>query len=153
MIDGVTARGRPPVLRLQLERAFAAPPERLFAAFTDPEHLRHWWGPDGFTIPSLHLEAREGADYRITMQPPEGDAFHLRGTFRVVDPPHRLVYTFSWEEPDPDDQETLVTLTFDRIDDGTCLVLDQEPFKTAARRELHHDGWTETLERLALRLG
>jgi uncharacterized protein YndB with AHSA1/START domain len=90
----------------------------------------------------------EGTDYRIAMQPPDGDVFHIRGTFRAVEAPRRLVYTFVYEEPDPDDQETVVTLTFEPSDSGTRLVLEQEPFKTAARWELHRQGWTETLDRL-----
>ena len=124
------------------------PPERVFAAFVDAEQLRHWWGPAGFTVLSLQFDPVEGTDYRIAMKPPEGDIFHIRGTFRAVEAPRRLAYTFSYEEPDPDDQETLVTLTLEATDRGTRLVLNQGPFKTAARWELHRDGWTETLERL-----
>jgi len=124
------------------------PPELVFAAFVDAEQLRHWWGPAGFTVLSLQFDPVEGTDYRIAMKPPEGDIFHIRGTFRAVEAPRRLAYTFSYEEPDPDDQETLVTLTLEATDRGTRLVLNQGPFKTAARWELHRDGWTETLERL-----
>jgi uncharacterized protein YndB with AHSA1/START domain len=96
----------------------------------------------------VQLDVREGGQYRITMQPPEGQAFHLRGEFLEVAVPRRLRYTFVWEEPDPDDQETVVTLTFERSGENTRLVLDQGPFKTDARYELHRGGWTETLERL-----
>ena len=81
------------------------------------------------------------------MQPPDGDVFHIRGTFSAVEAPRRLVFTFIYEEPDPDDQETLVTLTFEPTDLGTRVILDQGPFKTVVRLELHRDGWTETLER------
>jgi uncharacterized protein YndB with AHSA1/START domain len=120
----------------------------VFTACVEAEKLAEWWGPAGFTSPSVHLDVREGGRYRITMQPPEGNAFHLGGEFREVEAPRRLVYTFVWEEADPDDQETVVTLTFERAGEGTHLVLDQGPFKTEARHELHRDGWTETLERL-----
>jgi uncharacterized protein YndB with AHSA1/START domain len=82
------------------------------------------------------------------MQPPDWDVFHIRGTFREVEPPRRLAFTFIYEEPDPDDQETLVTLTFDSTDPGTRVILDQGQFKTAARLELHREGWTDTFERL-----
>ncbi len=133
---------------LHLEKTVAAPPERVFAACVESEKLAEWWGPAGFTSPSVRLDAREGGRYRITMQPPEGEAFHLRGEFREIEAPRRLVYTFVWEEPDPDDQETLVTLTFEPSGDDTRLVLDQGPFKTDARHELHRVGWSETLERL-----
>jgi uncharacterized protein YndB with AHSA1/START domain len=133
---------------LHLERTLAASPERVFAACVEAERLAEWWGPAGFTSPSVQLDVREGGRYRITMQPPEGDAFHLRGEFRAVEPPRRLEYTFVWEEPDPDDQETVVTLTFERVGENTKLSLDQGSFKTDARYELHEGGWTETLDRL-----
>jgi uncharacterized protein YndB with AHSA1/START domain len=133
---------------LQLEKTLAAPSERVFAACVEAEKLAEWWGPTGFTSPEMQLDVREGGRYRITMQPPEGEAFHLRGEFREIEAPRRLVYTFVWEEPDPDDQETVVTLTFERAGARTCLVLDQGPFKTAARHELHRAGWTESLDRL-----
>ncbi len=135
-------------LRLHLEKTLSAPPERVFAAFADVDQFRRWWGPAGFTVPGLQFDVAEGAVYRITMKPPEGDAFHLGGTFRVVQPPTGLVFTFVWEEPDPDDQETLVTLAFTSTGEGTRLTLEQEPFKTKAREQLHREGWTETLERL-----
>ena len=135
-------------LSLHLEKVLQAPTERVFAACVEPEKLAEWWGPTGFTSPSLDLDARDGGRYRITMQPPDGEAFHLRGEFRDVDPPRRLVYTFEWEEPTPDDQVTLVTLSFVDLGDGTKLVLDQGPFATEARRALHEAGWTESLDRL-----
>jgi uncharacterized protein YndB with AHSA1/START domain len=134
--------------RLHLEKVLRAPPERVFAAFVDAEQLRQWWGPAGFTMESLQFDPVEGTDYRLTMKPPTGDAFHIRGTFLAVEAPRRLVHTFVYEEPDPDDQETLVTLTFEGGDSETRLVLEHEPFKTPARWELHRDGWTETLEKL-----
>jgi uncharacterized protein YndB with AHSA1/START domain len=135
-------------LRLHLEQELALPPERVFAAFVDAEQLRHWFGPAGFTVQSFELDVAEGADYRIALQPPEGDVFHIRGTFRAVEAPHRLVYTFVYEQPDPDDQETLVTVTFEPSAGGTRLVLEHGPFKTESRWALHRDGWTDTLERL-----
>jgi Activator of Hsp90 ATPase homolog 1-like protein len=76
--------------------------------------------------------SKEG-DYRIVMKPPEGDVFHIRGTFLEVETPRRLAYTFVYEEPHPDDQETLVTLTFEPTDPGTRLILDHGPFKTESR--------------------
>jgi uncharacterized protein YndB with AHSA1/START domain len=142
------ATEQPAALRLHLEKVLAPPPERIFAAFVDAEQLRQWWGPDGFTVASIELDVVEGADYRITMQPPEGDVFHIRGTFSAIEAPRRLAYTFAYEEPDPDDQETLVALTFVPAGAGTRLVLDQGPFKTEPRLELHRVGWTETFERL-----
>ena len=142
------ARERQPETQLHLEKILLVPPERVFAAFVDAEQVRQWWGPAGSTVTGIQFRAVEGTDYRIAMQPSEGDVFHIRGTFRAVEDPRCLAFTFLYEEPDPDDQETLVTLRFEPADGGTRVVLDQGPFKTPARWALHRDGWTQTLERL-----
>jgi uncharacterized protein YndB with AHSA1/START domain len=133
---------------LHLERTLDARPETVFAAFVEPEKLTSWWGPAGFTAPGVELDVREGGRYRIRMQPPDAEAFHLRGRYREVDPARRLVLTFAWEEPDPDDRETVVTLTFLEHDGGTKVVLDQGPFSTEGRRALHEAGWSESFDRL-----
>jgi uncharacterized protein YndB with AHSA1/START domain len=135
-------------LTLELRRVLAAAPEVVFRAFSDARELATWWGPNGFTIPSLDFEPRVGATYRIEMQPPEGDPFHLTGEFREVDPATRLAFTFVWDPPDLDDLETLVALSFRDRGESTEVVLTQGPFKTEARRALHRDGWTDSLDRL-----
>lgn len=139
-------------LTLEMKRVLPAPRPVVFAAFTDPDQLAHWWGPVGFTVPSVTLEARVGAPYRIQMQPPEGDAFHLTGEFREVDPPARLAYTFMWEPPDPDDVETLVELSFGDLGEATEVLFTQGNFATEPRRQLHEDGWTDTFDRLERKL-
>lgn len=136
------------LLVLDLKREVAAPPPEVFRACTDPQQLARWWGPRGFTAASVELDARAGGAYRIAMQPPEGDLFYLSGEFREVTPPERLVYTFGWEEPDPDDRETLVTLTLRDIGGSTELTVHQEGFATQGRLDLHTEGWTDTLDRL-----
>ena len=138
----------PGELTLELGRVLAASPSAVFDAFVDPEQLSKWWGPEGFTVPNLEYDPRVGAAYRIEMQPPEGDPFHLSGEFREVDRPSGLAYTFRWEPPDPDDVETLVELSLVERGDSTEVLLTQGTFKTEARRELHRDGWTDTFDRL-----
>jgi len=135
-------------LTLRLARTLAPPPERVFSACVEPTELAAWWGPAGFTSPGIELDVRVGGKYRIAMQPPEGELFHLRGEFLEIERPRRLSYTFEWEEPDPDDQQTLVTLTFREAGHGTELLLEQAPFATQARHDLHHAGWTDSFVRL-----
>jgi uncharacterized protein YndB with AHSA1/START domain len=135
-------------LTLKAKRVLPGAPSVVFGAFTAPEELAKWWGPKGFTVPSLEFNPRVGDGYRIEMQPPEGDPFHLTGEFRQVDPPVRLAYTFTWEDPDPDDVETLVELAFRDLGESTEVLLTQGPFKTEARRELHRDGWTDSFDKL-----
>jgi uncharacterized protein YndB with AHSA1/START domain len=136
------------VLSLELTREFSAPRARVFEFFTDAALLARWWGPSGFSIPRLDFTPRVGATYRIVMQPPEGEPFQLTGTFREVDAPSQLAFSFEWEPADPDDQETVAQLTFQVLDDSTKVHLLQGPFKTEARRVLHRDGWTESFDRL-----
>ena len=138
----------PAVLTLEMKRVLPAATSVVFGAFIDASELAKWWGPAGFTIPSLDFNARVGESYRIEMQPPEGDHFYLIGEFREVDPPVRLAYTFVWEEPDADDVETQVDLSFRDLGDSTEVGLTQGPFKTEARRALHRDGWTDSFDKL-----
>jgi uncharacterized protein YndB with AHSA1/START domain len=135
-------------LTLEIERVFRARPAVVFRAFSDPDELAKWWGPRGFSTPRLELHARVGAVYRVEMQPPEGACFSLTGEFRAVDPPARLAYTFVWEDPDPDDLDTLVDLSFRDLGSSTEVALRQGPFKTQARRRLHRDGWADSFDKL-----
>jgi uncharacterized protein YndB with AHSA1/START domain len=135
-------------LMLAMERVIAAAPEVAFSAFSEAAELEKCWGPEGFIVPGLSFNARVGERYRIEMQPPEGEPFYLAGEFRGVDPPARLAYTFDWEDPDPDDVETLVELSFRDRGGSTEVTLTQGPFKTEARRTLHRDGWTDSLDKL-----
>ena len=134
--------------RVEITRVLPAAPAAVFAAFSNPAQLAKWWGPEGFSVPSLEFQPRAGDRYRIEMQPPDGDPFHLTGEFRKVEPPSRLVFTFMWDPPDPDDVETLAELSFRDLGESTEVTLTQGSFRTEARRELHHNGWTEAFDRL-----
>lgn len=135
-------------LVLEIGRVLPAARPTVFAAFSAPDQLAKWWGPEGFTIPSLEFQARVGANYRIQMQPSEGDAFYIIGRLHSVDDPNRLAYTFAYEEPDADDVETRVDLSFRDVGRSTEVALTQGPFKTEARRALHRDGWTDSFNKL-----
>jgi uncharacterized protein YndB with AHSA1/START domain len=136
-------------LALHLERVVGAPRDVVFRMHTEPAQLARWWGPAGFSAPSIELDLRVGGAYRIEMQPPEGDAFFLSGEFVEIEPPVRLSYTFRWEDPDPDDRDNVVVFSLVDVDGSTAVTVDQSPFATEARLALHRQGWTDGLERLA----
>ena len=94
-------------------------------------------------------DLRVGGAYRIAMQPPEGELFHLAGKYVEVEPPSRLAYTFRWEPPDPDDRENVARIALRERDGATEIAVTHGPFATEARCELHKAGWTATLARLA----
>ena len=128
---------------LRIERVLPAPRTAVYRALTDPEELREWWGPRGFTIPEVDFDPEVGGSYRIARQPPEGDVFHLAGNFQAVDAPARLAFSFRWIPPDPDDRETLATLTLEERGRETTIRLVQGEFATEERLALHEAGWNE----------
>jgi uncharacterized protein YndB with AHSA1/START domain len=139
---------QPNGLVLKLKHVLDSPRERIFKLLTEPAELAKWWGPHGFTTPEVELDLSVGGRYRFTMQPPEGEAFHLSGEFIEIAPPTRLVYTFCWDEPDPDDRETVVVLSLGGVGDATEVSLSQGEFATDERLALHRSGWADSLEKL-----
>jgi uncharacterized protein YndB with AHSA1/START domain len=140
-------------LWLRMMRVLPAPRADIWRAMTVAAELAKWWGPKGFTVPELEFEPRVGGSYRIAMQPPEGDLFHLNGEFREFEPPARLAYTFVWDPPDPDDRPTVVTLSLEDAGEHTDVSLTQGEFATEERLALHDGGWSESFEKLEEVLG
>jgi uncharacterized protein YndB with AHSA1/START domain len=139
-------------LWLRMTRVLPAPRPDVWRAMTETDELASWWGPKGFSTPNVDFDPRPGETFRIAMQPPEGELFHLHGEFREVDPPSRISYTFVWDPPDTDDRETLVTLTLAERGEATEVELTQGEFATQERLDLHDGGWTESFEKLEERL-
>jgi uncharacterized protein YndB with AHSA1/START domain len=140
-------------LWLRMTRVLPAGREEVWRAMTDPGMVPEWFGPKGFSSPGVEFEPRVGETFRIAMQPPDGDPFHLDGEFREVETPSRLSYTFVWDPPDPDDRETVVTLSLDEGGPETEVTFAQGEFATAERLELHREGWTDSFDRLEELLG
>ena len=139
-------------MTVKLSSSVQSSPQHVFEAMTDPNQVAQWWGPEGFTCPEVTLDVRVGGAYRIAMQPPQGELFHLVGEYVEVSPPSHLAYTFRWEPPDPDDRETVARLALRERGGATEIEIVQGLFATEARRELHEAGWTDTLARLARHL-
>ena len=140
--------GERELLTLELVTLLEAPRPRVFRALTEAASVTQWWGPRGFTMPQVELDLRVGGKYRFTMQPPEGEVFHLSGQFLAIDVPSRLSYTFRYEEPDPDDRDTVVDVSLGDAGEHTELALSHGEFATEARLALHRGGWTDSLDRL-----
>jgi uncharacterized protein YndB with AHSA1/START domain len=138
-----------PETTLHLTRTFAAPREKVFRAWTEPEELKRWWGPEGYATPIAEVDLQVGGKYRLGMRKlPEGDLFYLVGTYREVRRPEKLVYTWSWEGQ-ADFGETLVTVEFRDRGPSTEVVLTHALFRTEKARQDHDKGWNGCLDRLA----
>jgi uncharacterized protein YndB with AHSA1/START domain len=135
-------------LMLEMNLLLPARPRDVFAALANGSNVADWFGPRGFTVAAADFRPRVGGRYRIEMQPPEGEAFFLTGEFREVDAPNRLVYTFAYEDPDPDDVENVVALSLVERGESTELAFTHGPFKTDGRLALHRDGWTDSFAKL-----
>ena len=124
---------------VSMTRVIRAPRERVFAAWTDPEILRRWWGPGPVVCPEAHIDLREGGEYRIANRQPDGSIVWISGIFERVRRPEQLVYT--WSVSAYPENATLVTLDFREHPEGTELVLHHERFADAATRDMHMAGW------------
>jgi uncharacterized protein YndB with AHSA1/START domain len=135
---------------LTIVRTFDAPRELVFKVWSQPEHVVRWWGPKGYTTPSCQMDVRPGGSYRTVGRSPDGKEFVMRGSYREVVPPERLVMTFAWENSEGrTGHETLIEIGFEDVDGRTRLTFTHGTFETVESRDGHLRGWTAFMESLA----
>jgi uncharacterized protein YndB with AHSA1/START domain len=136
---------------LRVSRVIHATPDALFAAWTEPAHLRKWWRMDGegWSTSETSLDLRVGGKYRLGMIGPDGKPHIAIGEYREVRRPSRLVFTWEWENPASRVGETIVTIEFKDVGEGaTEVVLTHEGFADAQKIAGHEKGWTQLLKLL-----
>jgi uncharacterized protein YndB with AHSA1/START domain len=124
---------------------FDAPREVVFAAWTEPDQLKRWWGPGFFETVFAEVDLRRGGRYELLLEP---GSMRLVGEFREVTPPQRLVYTWRWVEGVPDTRESLVTIEFREAGTGTEVVLVHDSFVGPGPVEMYDEGWRSGLDKL-----
>jgi uncharacterized protein YndB with AHSA1/START domain len=152
MTDPGSGSGRE--TELDIVRVFDAPRELVFTAWTDPEHLVRWYGPTGFSASEVELDARPGGRWRAKMTDgADGSEHWSSGTYRVIDPPGRLVLTFAWEDADGTRQyETVISIQFADLGGKTEMSFHQAPFRTRDECAGHRGGWLEAFDDLGAAL-
>ena len=133
-------------LELELSRTFEANPEFVFKALTQPDLIKKWFGPHGYSCPVVDVDLSVGGNYHIEIKPPEGEIIKLNGVYKVVDPPKALEYTWQWDEPDA--KETGVKVQFNPSGNCTEVLVEQGEFANAESKEGHEQGWLASFERL-----
>jgi uncharacterized protein YndB with AHSA1/START domain len=140
-----------------MERVFDAPRALVWKAFTEPERLKHWWGPKGWTLPVCTMDFRVGGIWHYCMRGPEGEEGWGKAIYREIVEPERIVYTDTFADAEgvpvagmPQMQITVVFIDHD----GKTKLISRAQF--ASRADLDAtmamgmvQGISETWDRLA----
>ena len=134
-----------------MTRGFAAPRRLVWEAWTKPEHLPRWMlGPEGWTMPVCEIDLRPGGAWRFVWRRADGTEMEMRGEYREVVAPERLVSTESWGGDWP---ETLNTLTLAEEDGKTTItemvLYPSREARDAALKTGMQDGVSLSFDRLA----
>jgi uncharacterized protein YndB with AHSA1/START domain len=107
-----------------LTRAFDAPRELVFEAWTNPEHVRHWWGLRESTMLLCEADVRPGGSWRYVTTAQDGAEVPFTGVYQDVAPPERLVYTEMYDvEPFNSGDPAVNTVTFTPEEGGTLVTV------------------------------
>jgi len=139
---------------VNITRIFDAPRELVFKMWTDPELLKTWWGPKGFTNPVCNFDVRAGGNIHVVMQGPDGTRYPMGGYYHEIIEPERIVFT-SLKEDDEGNAEIEVhnTVTFSDENGKTrmtlhAVVMKSTPEAVAAIQGMN-TGWNQSIDRFA----
>jgi uncharacterized protein YndB with AHSA1/START domain len=138
--DGLEIETPPDEPVIRFRRFFRATPERVFAAWTDPEALRHWWGPAGWSLIVCEIDLRVGGRYRHVLRTPDGEQFTSWGEYLEIEPGRRLVNTFVLDITA--DRHSVDALDFLAEGGGTVLS-GESRHESVAARDAHVSGGME----------
>jgi uncharacterized protein YndB with AHSA1/START domain len=139
--------------KVVVSRFFDAPRSRVFEAWTRAEHLPHWFGPAGFTVHSCEADARAGGVFRLCLRSPDGRDFWVRGEYREVMVPERLVIACTADDEKGIERlRETIQVTFAEEDGRTKLtvnvVASGATHRAAALMEGMDKMWADTVHRL-----
>jgi uncharacterized protein YndB with AHSA1/START domain len=77
---------------IKISRVLNAPIELVWEVWTDPEHIKQWWGPNGFTNTITKMDVRENGEWNLTMHGPDGTNYKNKSIFKEIDKHRRIVY-------------------------------------------------------------
>ena len=132
---------------IRVERAFAASAEEVFDAWTSPEVMRRWLhcGPDWGT-PVAEVDLRVGGKVRVVMRRPDGSEAQMQGEYTLIDRPHRLEMTWTFDD-DPSNEQ-MIELSFSESEGATTVVMVNSNIATDERRRDQDLGWQGCFDQL-----
>jgi uncharacterized protein YndB with AHSA1/START domain len=146
-----------------ISRRFEAPVERVWQAWTEPDQVRQWWGPAGFTAPLAEMDVREGGASLVCMRAPWGQDFYNTWTYETIVPTARLdfVQRFADQHGNPIEPTTIGLppdlpavvphrITFTAVDgNATELTVVESGYASESTVELSRMGMNQCLDKMA----
>jgi uncharacterized protein YndB with AHSA1/START domain len=155
----------PSTPKIMLTRTFDAPRKLVWKAWTKPEQLMRWWGPEGFTSPVCKVDLRMGGKYLFCMRSPDGKDYWSTGVYREIAEPERIVCTdcfadekgnvvpaYYYGMPSDWPSELLVTITLEELQGGTRLTLVHVGLPEGEHSRLAAEGWNGSFNKMAAAL-
>jgi uncharacterized protein YndB with AHSA1/START domain len=132
---------------VRIERTFAASAEEVFDAWTSPDVMRRWLHPaSDWDTPEAEVDLRVGGKVRVVMRRPDGTAAEAQGEYTLLERPHRLAMT--WTFDDDRTNEQLIELSFSESEGSTTVRMVNSGISTDERRERQDAGWRGCLDEL-----
>jgi uncharacterized protein YndB with AHSA1/START domain len=132
---------------LTIERNYDASPQQVWQAWTDPQALIRWFGPEETeSVTKAELDLRVGGRYCIAFETNDGEHHEVSGVYREVEQPRKLAFTWAWRTTP--ERQSVVSILLEPAGAGTRLVFRQEQFFDEAARDNHLRGWSGTFRKL-----
>ncbi|HTB64051.1 MAG TPA: SRPBCC domain-containing protein [Opitutales bacterium] len=143
-----------PTVSLQVRRHIKASRTRVFDAWTKPELMSQWLNACGGQVLSIQNTLRVGGEYSFRTSKPEMGEMAVKGIYKEITPPERLVFTWSYDSAKISmKEETLVTVELTEKDGGTEVCLTHERFPDAESCDQHQQGWGRILDQMGKLFG
>jgi uncharacterized protein YndB with AHSA1/START domain len=132
---------------VRIERTVEAPAEDVFDAWTNPDVIGRWFKPaEGWQEATAEVDLQVGGRIRVLMRDPDGTVVGAGGEYKVIERPHRLAFTWTFDD-DPSNQQ-MIELDFTERDGATTVVFVNSDISDEDRREAQDDGWRTCFDNL-----
>jgi uncharacterized protein YndB with AHSA1/START domain len=134
--------------KVQLHRVLAAPPEKVFRAFTEPDAMASWLPPYGFIAKVHSMDVKKGGSYKMSfINFTTGNAHSFGGEYVEIKPNELIKYTDRFDDPNLPG-EMVTTIQLKAVSCGTELIATQEGIPAAIPTEMCYLGWQDSLDKL-----
>jgi uncharacterized protein YndB with AHSA1/START domain len=132
---------------VRIERTFDASAEDVFDAWTSEEVISRWFRPGvGWQEADADVDLRVGGTVRVVMRTPDGEPVEASGEYTLIERPHRLAFTWTFED-DPSNQQ-MIELEFTERDGATTVVFVNSNISEERRRDQQYDGWSTCFDEM-----